>query len=104
MGEVVVDDGGILMTAADGGLTTICADSLCTLGIRRLAPTMNDGFAFERSTRALFGFLPSGLGARPYLLDTGEEQIAAMFLVEWHRIGITQSGGLNPGSDQNSTV
>ena len=49
-------------------------------------PPVNNGFAFQRSTRASFGFFPGGFGACPYLLDSGEEQVAAMFLVERHRI------------------
>jgi hypothetical protein len=55
-------------------------------GIGRLTPPVNNGFTFQRSTRSFFRFFSSGFGACPYLLDTVEEQIAAMFLIEWHRI------------------
>jgi hypothetical protein len=56
------------------------------LGVGRLAPPANNGITLERSTRAFFRVFSGGFRACPYLLDTGEEQIAAMFLVEWHGI------------------
>ena len=72
--------------------------------IGRLTPPVNDRFTFERSTRTFFRFFPGGFGGRPYLLDTIEEQIAAMFLVEWHRIIVAQSGRFYPGSDQHPAI
>jgi hypothetical protein len=59
------------------------------LGFRRLASPVNDRFAFQRSTRASFRFFPRGFRACPHLLDTVEEQIAAVFLVKRHRIVVT---------------
>jgi integrase len=56
------------------------------LRIGRRVPSVNNGFTFQWSTRACFRFLSSRFGACPHLLDTIEEQIAAMFLIEWHRI------------------
>jgi hypothetical protein len=49
-------------------------------------PPVNNGLTFQRSTRPFFRFFSSGFGACPYLLDTVEEQIAAMFFIEWYRI------------------
>jgi len=49
-------------------------------------PPVNDGLTFQRSTGAFFRFCSAGFGAGPDLLDTGEEQIPAMLLVERHRI------------------
>jgi hypothetical protein len=49
-------------------------------------PPVNNGFAFQRSTRPFFRFFSSGFGACPYLLDTVEEQVATMFLIEWYGI------------------
>ena len=56
------------------------------LGVGKFTPPVNNGFAFQRSTRPFFRFFPGGFGAGPNLLDTGEEQVAAMLLVEWHGI------------------
>lgn len=49
-------------------------------------PPVNDGLTFQRSAGAFFRFCSAGFGAGPDLLDTGEEQVPAMFLVERHRI------------------
>jgi hypothetical protein len=56
------------------------------LGIGRFMPPVNNGFAFQRSTRPFFRFFSGGFGACPYLLDTVEEQVATMFLIEWYGI------------------
>src|SRR5258705_9358168 len=44
----------------------------------RLTPPVNNGFTLQRRTRDFFCFFSGGFGACPYLLNTGEEQIAAM--------------------------
>jgi hypothetical protein len=67
-------------------------------------PPVNDGFTFQRSTRPFFRFFSGGFGACPYLLDTAEEQVATMFLIEWYRIVVAQSGSFYPGSDQNPAI
>ena len=36
--------------------------------------------------------------------QTVEEQIVAMFLVKWHRIGVTQPGGFYSGSNQHPAI
>jgi hypothetical protein len=67
-------------------------------------PPVNYGFTFQRSTRAFFCFFSSSFGTCPYLLDTGEEQIPTVFLIERHRIVVAQSGSFYPGSDQNPAI
>jgi hypothetical protein len=74
------------------------------LGTGSFMPPVNNGFAFQRGTRPLFRFFPGGFGACPYLLDAGEEQVAAMFLVEWQGIVVAQPGSFYPGSDQNPAI
>jgi hypothetical protein len=69
--------------------TAISAHLHQPLGLGRLTPPVNDRFAFQRSTRAFLRFFPGGFGACPHLLDTVEEQIAAVFLVKRHRIVVT---------------
>jgi hypothetical protein len=68
---------------------TATSATFISLGFRRLASPVNDRFAFQRSTRASFRFFPRGFRACPHLLDTVEEQIAAVFLVKRHRIVVT---------------
>jgi hypothetical protein len=67
-------------------------------------PPVNDGFTFQRGTGASFRFFSTGFGACPNLLDTVEEQVSAMFLVERHRIIVAQPGGFYPGSDQDAAI
>ena len=55
-------------------------------GIGRLTPPVNNGFTFERSTRAAFRFFSGGLGACPHLLDAIEEEVLAMLLVKGHGV------------------
>src|ERR1700756_2773229 len=71
----------------------------CEIPLGRFAAPMNHGFAFQRSTRALFRFFSRGFRARPYLLNTREEQVVTMLLIERHRIVVAQLGLLYPGSD-----
>ena len=65
---------------------------------------MNYGLAFQRSTRAFFRFFSGGFRVCPYLLDTVEEQIAAMLLVKWHRIVVAQSSNFYLRSNQYPAI
>jgi hypothetical protein len=65
---------------------------------------MNDRFAFQRSAGSIFGLFPGGFGGRPYLFDAGEEQIAAMLLVERDWILVAQPSGLDLRPDQDSAI
>ena len=56
------------------------------LGIGRFMPPVNNGFAFQRSTRPFFRFFSGGFGACPYLLDAIEEEVLAMLLVKGHGV------------------
>ena len=75
-----------------------------TLRIGSSVPPVNDGFAFQRSTRAFFRCFSAGLGSCPNLLDAVEEQVPAVLLVKRHRIVVAKPGGFYPGSDQYPTI
>ena len=72
--------------------------------ICKLVPPVNNGFTFQRRTGTVFSLFPGGFGARPHLLDAGEEQIATMLLVERHRIIVAQFGGFDLRSDQHAAI
>jgi hypothetical protein len=67
-------------------------------------PPVNYRLTFQRSTRAFFRFFSTRFGTCPYLLDTGEEQVPTVFLIERHRIVVAQPGSFYPRSDQNPAI
>src|SRR5580698_834454 len=73
-------------------------------GTRNLVLPVNDRAGLERGAGGLFGFLAGGFGRAPYLLDAGKEQIAAVLLVERHRILVAQFCRFDLRSYQHSAV
>jgi hypothetical protein len=86
------------------GAATKAGPAANGLRIGTSMPPVNDGFTLQRRTRAFFRVFSAGFGTCPNLLNTVEEQVAAMFLVEWHRIVVAEPGSFDPGSDQNPAI
>jgi hypothetical protein len=69
-----------------------------------MTPPVNNRFTFQRRARNLFRFFSRGFGTCPNLLDTVEEQVATMFLIERDGIIIAQSGSLYLGADIDPAI